>query len=151
MARFRFKFQKVLDARNTIEKDKKKDLMIAKRQLAELWQERKRIDNEIAIQRDQFSKHRYQEEKASTWAVMQGYLEMLENLQKAVDNRIERQQTDVDEKTALLMEARRERRAMEILRDKHYEEFMSSENRREQVFLNEIAQFHSIKNNQNTE
>ena len=131
MARFRFRFQKVLDARNTIEKDKKKDLMIARRQLAELWQERKRIDNQIAIQRDQFSKHRYQEEKASTWAVMQGYLEMLENLQKAVDNRIEKQQTDVDEKTALLMEARRERRAMEILRDKHYEEFMSSENRRE--------------------
>ena len=151
MAKFRFKFQKVLDARNAIEKDKKRDLMIARNHLAELWQERKRIENEIAIQRDQFSQHRYQEEKASTWAVMQGYLDMLESLQKAMGSRIEKQQSDVEEKTALLLEARRERRAMEILRDKHYEEFISSENRSEQVFLNEIAQFHSIKNKQDTE
>jgi len=145
VARFRFKFQKVLDARNAVEKEKQKDLMVAKSQLAELEQEHSRINGEIKEQQEEFAEVRDQAETASTWALRQSYLDMLGSLKKAVANRIDRQKEIIEEKRIKLMEASRERKAMEILRDKHYGEYISSENRQEQIFLNEIAQSQTIR------
>ena len=151
MARFRFKLQKVLDARNAVEKERKKDLMVARHQLAALNQEYQRINDEISEHRDLFSEQRDQEENANTWAVRQSYLEMLDSLQKAVTTRIDVQKEHIEEKRLKLMEASRERKAMEILRDKHHEEFVMNEDRKEQLFINEIAQYQSMKRNQNAE
>jgi flagellar FliJ protein len=148
VARFRFKFQKVLDARNAVENDRRKDLMIARNQLTELEEEYCRIGGEITAQRKLFSKQRDHEENANNWALRQSYLDMLNSLQKAAAKRIERQKDVIEEKRLKLMEASRDRKAMEILRTKHYEDFVSNENRQEQLFLNEIGQFQTIRKNQ---
>ena len=144
MARFKFKFQKVLHARQTVEKEKKKELMYARNLLSALHQEKKRVKDEIIEQRQQFTKQRIQEEKANSWRVRQNYLDMLESLKSAVGNQIVKQNAEVEQKRIELMESRRERKAMEILREKHYREFVSAENRKEQIFLNEIGQWQSI-------
>jgi flagellar FliJ protein len=148
VARFRFKFQKVLDARNAVEKDKRKDLMIARNQLTELEKEYQRIGGEIISQRELFSKQRDHEENANNWALRQSYLDMLNSLQGAVAKRIDRQKDIIEEKRIKLMEASRDRKTMEILCTKHYDDFVSTENRQEQVFLNEIGQFQTIKKSQ---
>ena len=148
MARFRFKFQKVLDARNTVEKDRRKDLMIARNHLTELEEEYQRIGVEITAQRKLFSKQRDREENANNWALRQSYLDMLNSLQGASAKRIQRQKEIIEEKRIKLMEASRDQKAMEILRTKHYEDFASNENRQEQLFLNEIGQFQTIKKSQ---
>jgi len=145
VAGFRFKFQKVLDARKAVEKEKQKDLMMAKSQLVELEQEYSRIEGEIKDQQEQFAELRDQAESASTWALRQSYLDMLGSLKKAVAHRIDKQKEIIEEKRIKLMQASRERKAMEILRDKHYGEFVSKEDRQEQVFLNEIGQFQTIR------
>ena len=145
MARFRFKFQKVLDARNAVEKDRRKDLMIARNQLAELEKEHQRIGGEVAAQRKLFSKQRDHEENAINWALRQSYLDMLNSLQGAVGKRIERQKEIITEKRTKLMQASKDRKAMEILRSKHREDFITTENRQEQLFLNEIGQFQTIQ------
>lgn len=118
--------------------------MHARNLLAALHQEKKQVTDEIADQQHRFHQHRSQEDKAVSWKVIQSYLDMLESLKGAMENQIEKQAAEVEQKRIEFMESRRERRAMEILRDKHHEEYVSSENRREQIFLNEIGQWQSI-------
>jgi flagellar FliJ protein len=151
LARFKFKFQKVLHARQTVEKEKKKELMQARSLLSALHQEKKQVKQEIINQQQQFSQHRTHEDKANSWRVRQSYLDMLESLKSALGNQIEKQNTEVEKKRTELMESRRERKAMEILREKHYQDYVTSENRKEQIFLNEIGQWQSINRIQNME
>ena len=151
MARFKFKFQKVLHARQTVEKERKKELMQARNLLSALHQEKKRVQDEIVDQQQQFAQHRIREEKANSWRVRQSYLDMLESLKSAVRNQIEKQNVEVEQKRIELMESRRERKAMEILLEKHHREFVSAENRKEQIFLNEIGQWQSINRARNAE
>lgn len=149
MAKFKFKFQKVLDAREAIENVRKKELMKSRNELAALQQEKKRINDEMTEQRKQFYQKKEEKSQAISWKVMQSYLDMLESLNVAVNSRIEKQQEIVAEKRQALMEARRERRAMEILRDKQYEEYVWNENRLDQAVMNEIANWQTITKNRN--
>jgi flagellar FliJ protein len=151
VAGFKFKFQKVLDARNAIEKNRKRDLARARNELAALHRERTRIDSELADQRSTFSQERSREKEAVIWKVIQSYLDMLESLKSALNGRMEKKQAEVEQKRHQLMEARRERRAMEILQEKHYQEFLTQENRQEQVFMDEIAQWQSIRKPRDSE
>ncbi len=145
MAKFQFKFQKVLDAREVIEKNRKKELMKSRNELVALQQEKKRITDEMAEQRKQFYQKKEEKSQAISWKVIQSYLDMLESLNLAVNSRIEKQQEVVAEKRQALMESRRERRAMEILRDQDYEEYLWNENRLDQVVMNEIANWQTLK------
>ncbi len=147
MAKFQFKFQKVLDAREAIEKNRKKELMKSRSELTAFQLEKKRITDEMAEQRKQFYQKKEEKSQAISWKVIQSYLDMLESLNLAVNSRIEKQQEVVAEKRQALMEARRERRAMEILRDQHYEEYLWNENRLDQAVMNEIANRQTLKKN----
>jgi flagellar FliJ protein len=149
MAKFKFKLQKVLDARETIENIRKKELMKSRNELAALQQEKKRITDEMTEQRKEFYREKEEKSQAISWKVMQSYLDMLESLKMAVNSRIEKQQEVVAEKRQALMEARRERRAMEILRDKQYEEYLWNENRLDQAVMNEIANWQTLTKKRN--
>ena len=149
MAKFKFKFQKVLDVREKIEKNREKELMKSRNELTALQQEKKRITDEMAEQRKQFYQKKEEKSQAISWKVIQSYLDMLESLNLAVNSRIEKQQEVVAEKRQALMEARRERKAMEILRDQHYEEYLWNENRLDQAVMNEIANWQTLKKKRN--
>ena len=125
--------------------------MYARNLLSVLHQEKKRVQNEIIDQQQQFTQHRIHEEKAKSWRTRQSYLDMLESLKSALGNQIEKQNAEVEQKRIELMESRRERKVMEILREKNYREFVSAENRKEQIFLNEIGQWQSINRARNVE
>ena len=149
MAKFQFKFQKVLDAREVIEKNRKKELMKSRNELTALQQEKKRITDEMADQRKQFYQKKEEKSQAISWKVIQSYLDMLESLNMAVNGRIENQQEVVAKKRKALMGARRERKAMEILRDQNYEEYLWNENCLDQEVMNEIANWQTLKKNRN--
>ena len=149
MAKFKFKFQKVLDVREKIEKNREKELMKSRNELTALQQEKKRITDEMAEQRKQFYQKKEEKSQAISWKVIQSYLDMLESLNLAVNSRIEKQQEVVAGKRQALMEARRERKAMEILRDQHYEEYLWNENRLDQAVMNEIANWQTLKKKRN--
>ncbi len=137
--RFRFNLQPVLRYREIIEGDKKKDFAVANRHVEEqsLQMEKLRETRDMT-QHD--VRELYQGKAPFRHIVAQyRYINTLDLNLAMGSNKLKQLQAVRDEKRATFIEARRDRRALELLREKRAQQHEYELNREEQTTLDEIA------------
>lgn len=137
MRRFEFSLQKVLDYRQRREEQALRAFAEAQAQLAheQALLESLQHEREACLHRSQ-RRHRL---KVQMLTVEQTYLSALEERIEEQRERVAQAQRLLEERRAALLEAQRERKALERLREKQYEQWRQEMLRVEQNALDELA------------
>ena len=143
MRRFEFSLQKVLDYRQRREEqaisafaEAQAKLMHEQAVLRKLL-----IDREECLRRSP----RHQHLEVEMLDVEQTYLSALEGRIEAQRERVAEAEKVLEEKRQALMQAQRERKALERLREKHHEQWRQEMLRIEQKALDELATARSVR------
>lgn len=136
MARFHFRLEPVLNYRSTLEEKAKEELAGS---LARYYREKQVLEE---LEED-LSAHTQPVECGKVDVTQ---LVMLESYQRYLEGQLEQQSARVRAAEEVVAKCRRkleqkmrERKAVEILKDKQYQEFLYQEEREEQKFLDDIA------------
>lgn len=133
---FQFRLQKVLEYRVHLEDTLRTELAELRRERAMLVERREQLETEVA--------ERVQRLTAGEFDVLQvkmttHYVNRLEGLIQHTRQRIAEMDEAIEEKRQALVEASRNRKVMEKLKETAYEEYRAEELRTEQLFLDELA------------
>ncbi|MBD3174650.1 MAG: flagellar export protein FliJ [Armatimonadia bacterium] len=133
---FQFSLQKVLEYRVHLEDTLRTELAELRRERAMLVERREQLETEVA--------ERVQRLTAGEFDVLQvkmttHYVNRLEGLIQHTRQRIAEMDEAIEEKRQALVEASRNRKVMEKLKETAYEEYRAEELRTEQLFLDELA------------
>jgi flagellar FliJ protein len=133
---FQFRLQKVLEYRVHLEDTLRTELAELRRERAMLVERREQLEAEVA--------ERVQRLTAGEFDVLQvkmttHYVNRLEGLIQHTRQRIAEMDEAIEEKRQALVEASRNRKVMEKLKETAYEEYRAEELRTEQLFLDELA------------
>lgn len=148
MKRFRFRLQRVLDAKETEERQRQRDLGFAQaeltRQQAALLDLEQQLAEEEAVQRemvkrpvragDALMQHRWHRELRSRIRMQ------AEQVQKAAEK--------VEEARRILVEASKERRVLERLKERRLDEYRKAELTQMQNHLDDVGSRRSTPGNQ---
>lgn len=139
MARFRFSLEAVLRARVRTERDRQCELAAIQRERTELLEtlrrQQARIDEARDALRDRLTGTLHAAElRLHAGAVLQDMRAAQRNARA-----LAAMQQRLDVAREALVQARRERRAIEMLRERRYEQWRAEEGRREQQELDELA------------
>jgi len=133
----KFRLQKVLDVRELIEKNRQKDFAGAKHNLQIENKELEQLENK----RDGFTQSMNTVKKAevSQFRGNQAYLETLNQAVADKNEMITVLEEELEMKRQHLMDASKNRKALEKLKERKTVEAIHEENRIEQNFIDEIA------------
>ncbi|GBC95408.1 hypothetical protein HRbin16_01197 [bacterium HR16] len=142
MRRFEFSLQKVLDYRQRREEQAIRAFMEAQAQLLH----EQAVLHKLIVEREQCLRrsHRHQHLVVELLDVEQTYLSALEERIEAQRERVAEAEKVVEEKREALIEAQRERKALERLREKHYEQWRQEILRTEQKVLDDLATVRAV-------
>lgn len=142
MARFHFSLEPVLNYRTSLEEKAREELAGS---LAKYHQE-KQVLEQVA---EDLAAH---SRPANCGRLNLEELVMLENYQRFLEEELEKQTARVQAAEQAVAKCRRklqqkmqERKAVEVLKDKQYQEFLYEEERQEQKFLDDIATMQFIR------
>ncbi len=139
MARFRFRLQKVLEARRAFEDNAKRELGSAQR---ELTRQRRIRDNLITERRDflvEMSERRKHRLPAQLYVEDIQYEWQLRLRIREQRNEVKKAERTVEQKREALVKAMKERKMMEKLRERHWERFKEKVKAEEFAFADEIS------------
>ena len=136
-AKKKFRLQKVLDVRELIEQDRQKDFAGTKHHLQIENEELQQLENK----REGFTQNMNMVKKAevSQFRGNQAYLETLNQAVADKHKKITVLKEDLETKRQHLLEASKNRKALEKLKERKIAEAVHEENRIEQDFIDEIA------------
>ena len=149
MKRFKFSLQSILDIRIGEEDmakrdvaEKEQELYEAKVRVGEVQQALKDFQKELKEKRNSFS-NIIELKHSVTWrdSLKSDLLTRAQQMQEI--------EMDLRRAKEKLIEAVKKRKGLEILRDKQYEEWKKEMNRKEQIFLDELASNGHIRKNRN--
>ncbi|MBC03958.1 MAG: flagellar export protein FliJ [Phycisphaerae bacterium] len=139
MARFRFQLQALLDARKRAED-------VRRREVAELEGERNRLENDLRRRQASIVNAREEARDGLVGEVRPHLLRAAANASMSLMRDAQRSVLELaglhrrlDAARAVLAEASRDRRAIELVRERRYEAWKMEIERREQSALDEIA------------
>jgi len=141
MSKFNFKLQSVLDLKIQMEDNKKNEFGSA---VKKLENEKKLLEN-IKLEKEEninaFSNEL--KNKAKVWTLRQinGYISLLEQKIEVQKENVNKASVIVDKKREELLEAVKERKIMDKLRDKEYDLFLKEQLKEEQKIIDEIISF----------
>jgi len=137
MRRFVFSLQKVLEYRQRLEEQAIRAFAEAQAQLMH----EQAVLHKLLIEREECLRrsHRRQHLSVELLAVEQTYLSALEERIEQQRQRVAEAEKVLEEKRQALIEAQRERKTMERLREKQYEEWRQEWLRTEQKALDDLA------------
>ncbi len=147
MARFRFKLQKVLEARQTFEKQAKREFGEAQLKLRE---EQESLENFINDARE-FKKDMVVRRRGG--AIVKQFQDDIQrdwtNKRKIRDqrHRVKKAEDFAEEKRLKLVEAMRDRKVMEKLREKYLAVFIKEVRKNDMKFADDIAGIRNIRKN----
>lgn len=137
MRRFAFSLQKVLEHRQRLEEQAFRAFSETQRRV---YQEREQLAHLMTLRtqclRQSFRGHRLAVQMLD---VEQTYLSVLEQRLEAQRQRVAQAEALLDERRRALIEAQRERKVLERLREKHYEQWRQEFLRMEQQVLDDLA------------
>ncbi|KPU28218.1 hypothetical protein TR13x_02455 [Caloranaerobacter sp. TR13] len=144
-SRFKFKFQKVLEYKETIENLKLADYNKAK-EILNLEEDKLKSlinykRNELAI--------RNKNVKNMTIFDLKNYNTIIDYINKEIarqEIRVDNARGILDSKKKVLLEALKEKKIMEKIKEKHYNEFIYQIKKEEDNLIDEIVNFRSSKN-----
>ncbi|MFQ5674768.1 MAG: flagellar export protein FliJ [bacterium] len=136
-ARRKFHLQKVLDVRKLVEKSRQKELASITQKLAAEQKALAGLENK----RDDFTRtmNEIRKAEASQFRGNQAYLETLNGSIVEQSRTISAVEKEVDEKRQRLMEASKEKKALEKLKEKQVARDIYQENKIEQAVIDEVA------------
>ncbi len=142
MRRFEFSLQKVLDYRQRREEQAIRAFAEAQAQLMH----EQAVLHKLLIEREECLRrsHRRQHLAVDLLDVEQTYLSALEERIELQRERVAEAERVVEEKREALIEAQRERKALERLREKHYEQWRQEMLRAEQKVLDDLATVRAV-------
>jgi flagellar FliJ protein len=146
MPQFKFKLQKVLDYRKIKEEEKKRELSLL---LIEYNKEREILNILKNKQEELFGdlKNLQKDELNITQILFYYfYLQDLSNRIKKQVQILEELDKKIQEKREEVIQASKERRIMEKLKERKYKEFLYFMDRAEQIFLDEISNSAFVRN-----
>jgi flagellar FliJ protein len=142
MRRFVFSLQKVLEYRQRLEEQAIRAFAEAQAQLMH----EQAVLHKLLIEREECLRrsHRCQHLSVELLAVEQTYLSALEERIARQRQRVAEAEKVLEEKRQALIEAQRERKTLERLREKQYEEWRQEWLRTEQKALDELATVRAV-------
>lgn len=142
MRRFEFSLQKVLDYRQRREEQAIRAFAEAQVQLMH----EQAVLHHLLIEREECLRrsHRRQRLTVDLLDVEQTYLSALEKRIEVQRERVAEAEKVLEEKREALIEAQRERKALERLREKHYEQWRQQLLRAEQKALDDLATVRAV-------
>lgn len=136
---FKFKLQSVLEYRLNVEEKILNEFSDTKRHLEEQKAVLKALINERESLMDDLRSMQRAPMKADDIAAILGYVENLREREKVQKNIIHQAKEAVEQKRKELVEAVKNRKVMENLRDKHAEEYLKNLNETEQKNSDEMS------------
>lgn len=143
--RFKFKFQKVLEYKKNMEKLKLADYNKAKEVFSlEESKLKELIDykmNELAI--------RNRKLKSTTIFDLKNYNTIINYINKEIakqETRVDSAKSIMDSKKKVFLDALKEKKIMEKIKERHYNEFIYEIKKEEDSMIDEIVNFRSSKN-----
>lgn len=140
MKKFEFRLQRVLEIKEELEKQKERELGEAQKVVLDIIEKIENL-NAIHLQCRQELEKKTSEEKVDT-IEMQNYYRYL----KQIENNIERQlqlkfeaETELERRRVILIEASKERKILENLKERKISLYQEELNRFEQNIIDEIA------------
>ena len=139
MNTFRFRLQQLLDFRIDRQIQSQRNLAAALRALAREEELLAAMYRELTSYYDEWNEQRKHFADISDVLIYNRYLGRLERTLKEQLVRIRQQEELVARVRAALIQATKDKKVMERLKEKHYQEFTETINKLEQNFLDEIA------------
>lgn len=141
MAKFKFRLQTLLNLKEQLEKNAKNELGAAIKKLEEEKSRLRQIDNEIDLCSAEFRdacKGSIVPEKIKE---IKRYLEYLDKKRKNQVLAVKREQENVDKIREKLVEIMKERKVLENLKDKDFQEFLAEEDKKERQLVDELVSY----------
>ncbi|MCZ6818676.1 MAG: flagellar export protein FliJ [Calditrichaeota bacterium] len=133
----RFRLQKVLEIREMTEKEKQKEHALTKRKLQMTEMELNRLTTRV----NDFAEEMNGAARAQAQRLVEhhGYLTTLADAALDLEKEIASIEAEVEKKRRALLEAAKNRKALQKLKEKKELAWMLAEDKEEQAFLDEIA------------
>ena len=141
MARFKFRLQSVLTVKEKVEDLKKNEFGKAVSALAEARAKKAEMEAMRENCIDEFRKGIDEGIDPTAFKRYNLYIEKIKLMIKRQEQVIAEAEAYVEEKRAELVEAMRDRKTLETLRDNDFEEFLSEEKKQEQKIVDEIVSY----------
>lgn len=131
---FKFKLEKVLEIRQ--EKENESVRLFKKSQ-----EEKLKVENEINDLTEKYDKYKTirQNENAAYQKIKRNYINAVNRGIRQKEKELVIRESELEVRRNDLRVKQMERKTVEIIKDKRYEQFIAEENRKEQVTLDELA------------
>jgi flagellar protein FliJ len=141
MARFKFKLAGVLRHRRQIEQQKQRDLAVAQAQVRQTESELRALNDSMQTTSEDVRRNRLVGKlDLGFLAAHRRYLVAVQQKGRALAQRLLLQQRSVDAARQVLAEAAKQRKIIEKLRERRWEEWVAEQGRKETAELDEISQ-----------
>jgi len=141
MPRFIFRLQGVLRQRRQIERQKQRDLAIAQAQQQQMEQELRNVNDAMKTATEQLRRDHLSGPIDVTYLTAhRRFIVAMQRKGQSLVQRIAQQQRVTDAARLALVEAAKQRKAIEKLRERRWEQWLADQNRRETIELDEISQ-----------
>jgi len=138
--RFRFRLESILRLREKEEEDARLELVRVRSELQKLEDELRMLENEIeGVERD-FEDRMREGMSGSEIREWESYMKMLKARRMKKIEEIDRKREEEREKLSVYLERRKERMALEKLKEKRFREFLGEIDRMERRMLDEVAE-----------
>lgn len=135
MAKFQFKFESVKKVKKSLEKKAQREVALIDLEIDKCKSQIEEIKLQLSKVSGSFSNRMF----ASEIQQIIKYENSLENNIKKVENKIEILNNEREKKLNILKERSKESKVFELLEEKYYEDYIISQNREEQITIDEIA------------
>jgi len=136
MAKFVYKYESILRIKEVLEKKILKEISEIEKEIEKLEEEKKKLITKRKILGDKISSGKI---KAIDYKSAKSLCKTLEKDISNLGRRIEDWKTKKSQKLNELLERKKEKKILEALKEKQYEDFLFESNREELKQLNEIA------------
>ena len=141
MARFVFRLQSYLSVKEQLEEQKKNEYGQAMKRLEEERQRKRKLENELEDNILRFKKTLFTSIIPTEISRYNNRIEILKVWIIEQEERIKAAEHYVEEKRLELVEAMKERKALDTVKERNYEEFLKEEQRVEQTVVDGIVSY----------
>lgn len=139
MRKFTFTLESVLQVKYRLEERVRAELADTQSRLVEAQQALRRLSQEKGRHQKEMARIQQGALDIGSLLLAQDYLAQLNRRIQDQQEVIAQIEAELDRKREELVEAQRERKSLEILKDKQWQEYQKAVQREEQLFLDEVA------------
>lgn len=133
----KFRLQKLLELKETIQKAKQRELWLAQHNLLQRQDDLQRLENS----KEKFTKDMNQTDRASVAQILRNFeylVTLTENISKKKQE-VHKHQVEVEQKRDDLLQIKKELKMLEKLKEKILEHLQQEHNNKEQKLIDELA------------